>query len=153
MIKYLIVNYHYLLRDSNVNAEDISVRSGHWDIKSSNSNEFELRGHSTTTWTKFCIFYPAPLHGQFLYLGRGQKTDIFWLPPHSSCLRSYWMSPNRISRSIRKININSSPIFREHKIVQWCCINPFDRRIWAKGGLISEGFSLLAQISRKMCHI
>ena len=77
MIKYLIVNYHYLLRDSNVNAEDISVRSGHWDIKSSNSNEFELRGHSTTTWTKFCISYPAPLHGQFLYPGLGQKTDIF----------------------------------------------------------------------------
>ena len=28
-----------------MNAEDIIVRSGHWDITSSNSNEFELTKH------------------------------------------------------------------------------------------------------------
>jgi hypothetical protein len=38
-----------------------------------------LRGHSTTTWTEFCHFWPPPpsLSVQFLYPERGQKQTFF----------------------------------------------------------------------------
>ena len=53
-----------------------------------------VRGHSTTTWTEFCHFWPPlPLSGQFLYPERGQKQPFFDSLPHSSCPRSYWMPP------------------------------------------------------------
>ena len=51
-----------------------------------------FRGHSTTTWTEFCHFWPPPtLREQFLY--RGQKQTFFDPLPPSSCPRSYWMPP------------------------------------------------------------
>ena len=41
--------------------------------KQSNWNGFQVRGHSTTTWTEFCRL----LRGQFLYPERGQKQTFF----------------------------------------------------------------------------
>ena len=44
--------------------------------------EYNIRGHSTTTWTEFCNFLtPLPLRGQFLYPERGQKQIFFYPPP------------------------------------------------------------------------
>ena len=38
----------------------------------------EVGGHSTTTWTEYCHFFPPPpLRGQFLYPERGQKQAFF----------------------------------------------------------------------------
>ena len=59
----------------------------------------ELRGHSTTTWTKFCHFFTLPtLCGQFIYPEHGQKHTFFDpLPPHhvvasySMLLKWLWM--------------------------------------------------------------
>ena len=44
----------------------------------------EVRGHSSTTWTKFCRFLtPPPLRGLFLYLKWGKKQAFFDpLSPH-----------------------------------------------------------------------
>ena len=51
---------------------------------------FPIRGHSTTTWTKFYHFLTLPpLRGQFLYPERGQKQTFFDPVPPSSCPRSY----------------------------------------------------------------
>ena len=44
---------------------------------------YYVSGHSTTTWTEFCHFWPPHLCGQFLYPERGQKQTFFDpLPPH-----------------------------------------------------------------------
>ena len=46
--------------------------------------EYNIRGHSTTTWTEFCNFLtPFLLRGQFLYPECGQKHAFFDpLPPY-----------------------------------------------------------------------
>ena len=44
-----------------------------------------IRGHSTTTWTEFCLFLspPPPPAWTVLYPERGQKQTFFEpLPPH-----------------------------------------------------------------------
>ena len=68
------------------NAEDIFVKRDYlqWSKFPQEVEIFQIRGHSTTTWTEFCHFLPPPpLRGQFLYLERGQKQTFFDpLPPH-----------------------------------------------------------------------
>ena len=54
----------------------------------------EVRGHSSTTWTKFCRFLtPPPLAWIVFIPWVWTKTGIFWSPLPSSCPRSYWMAP------------------------------------------------------------
>ena len=50
-----------------------------------------LWGHSITTWTEFCHFWPPPLLcGQFLYPELGQKQNCFDPPPTPLCLDSFY---------------------------------------------------------------
>ena len=52
-----------------------------------------LRGHSTTTWTESCHFWPLPPAWTVFITLSMDKTDIFWPPPPLFCPRSYWMTP------------------------------------------------------------
>ena len=53
-----------------------------------------ISGHSTTTWTEFCHFWPPPPEWTVLsfYTLIVDKNRHFLIPP-SSCPRSYWMAP------------------------------------------------------------
>ena len=67
-----------------------------------------LRGHSTTTWTKFCPFLtPSPPCAWTVFIPWAwTKTDIFWPLPPSSCPRSYWMPPNNVWNTLIKKKYN-----------------------------------------------
>ena len=75
-----VIGTLFFAQNSSYNLSRIPIRAADFNYC---ILRFQLRGHSTITWTEFCHFLTQSLRGQFLYPEHGQKQTFFDpFPPH-----------------------------------------------------------------------
>ena len=69
-----------------------------------------LRGHSRTTWTKFChcLTHPPSCVDNVYTLGVDKSRHFLTPPPTWSCPHSYWMTPCELDRQMLCMSLCST---------------------------------------------